>query len=206
MKQPAANKDAAWGFPDKPTLQALFDYICNKHDHAQIMDVALWCRVDRKTTIARMVLTTVNLSLFKLLRYSVRCYDEVPNFRFETYIKSEWVSKYGHSMYIPKDNANINVKRILRAPNMKCKLRILTTSTFTDDPPGRLPGQRSRIGDMIVLMDGEELSVKLRPYPEDHRFAISAGFSVTIRGGLHLLLRPLTVQWCLKTPLPDLWL
>ena len=47
-----------------------------------------------------------------------------------------------------------------------------------------MPGQGSKIGDTIVLMDGEELLVKLKPYPEDHRFVISAGFSVTIRGGL----------------------
>ena len=189
MKQPIKNKAAPWGFPDEKMLQSLFDAIRQKHDHAQIMDVALWCRVDKKTTIASMMLSTVNLPLFKLLRHAVRNYMEVPDFRFETYIKSEWVSKYGHSMYIPRDNANMNVKRILRTlfykyPNMKCKLRVLTTSTFTDDPPNKLPGQRSRIGDKIVLMDGDELSAKLKPYPEDFRFAISAGFSVTIRGGL----------------------
>ena len=92
-------------------------------------------------------------------------------------------------MYIPRDNANRNVNRILRTlfykyPDLKCKLRILTTSTFTDDPPNKLPGQRSKVGDKIVLMDGDELSAKLRPYAEDHRFALCAGFTVTIRGGL----------------------
>ena len=99
------------------------------------------------------------------------------------------MDRYGITMYVPKDTAGLNLKRILRTlifkyPALKCKFRIVTTSTFTSDVPNKPPGQRSRIGDMIVLLDGDELAAKIRPFPEDHRFVLSRGFSVTLKGGI----------------------
>ena len=78
--------------------------------------------------------------------------------------------------------------RILRTlafkyPALRCKLRIVHKSTFTDNPPNQQPGKRSRIGDVIVLLDGPELNDRLKAFPEEFKFFVNDGFSVTLRGG-----------------------
>ena len=35
-----------------------------------------------------------------------------------------------------------------------------------------------------MLFDSQELADKLRPYPEDHRFHINPGFTLTLKGGI----------------------
>ena len=61
--------------------------------------------------------------------------------------------------------------------------RQVHASTFTDNPPNHPPGKRSRIGDTIVLLDGQALYDSLRDFPEDFKFFVNDGFSVTLRGG-----------------------
>ena len=58
------------------------------------------------------------------------------------------------------------------------------TTTFDSDPPNMPTGKRSRIGDCIMLFDSQELATKLQPYPEDHRFHINPGFTLTLKGGI----------------------
>ena len=68
-------------------------------------------------------------------------------------------------------------------PALRCKLRIVHASTFTDNPPNHPPGKRSRIGDTIVLLDRQDLYDRLKDFSEDFRFFVNDGFSVTLRGG-----------------------
>ena len=108
--------------------------------------------------------------------------------KFETYAKISFIKKYGITMYAPSNNASVNPARILRTlafkyPALRCKLRIVHKSTFTDDPPNHPVGKRSRIGDTIILLDGPELNARLKNFPEEFKFFVNDGFSVTLRGG-----------------------
>ena len=92
-------------------------------------------------------------------------------------------------MYIPANQAGFRDTRILRTlaykyPALRCKMRIIHRSKFLTDPPNHPPGKRSRIGDVILLLDGEELNERLSKFPEDFKFFINDGFSVTLRGGI----------------------
>ena len=62
-------------------------------------------------------------------------------------------------------------------------MRIIHMSTFLSDPPNHPPGKRSRIGDAILLLDGEELNERLANFHEEFKFFIYDGFSVTLKGG-----------------------
>ena len=62
-------------------------------------------------------------------------------------------------------------------------MRIVHKSVFTDDPPNHPAGKRSRIGDIIILLDGPDLNERLKDFPEDFKFFVNDGFSVTLRGG-----------------------
>ena len=71
-----------------------------------------------------------------------------------------------------------------RYPALKCSLELINRSTFKDNPPGYTADRRSRIGDMIYLIDSPALAEKLKAFPEEFRFAISNGASVSLRGGI----------------------
>ena len=110
-------------------------------------------------------------------------------FKLESYVKSAFVKRYGVSMYLPREQAGLSDKRILRAlirkyPDLNTDIRVITWTTFTEEHPARQPGRRSRIGDVILLLDGDEFYLKLRKYPEEFKFYLSQGFSVTLRGGI----------------------
>ena len=158
------DRHTPWGFPDLAVLQALLDHVREVCDHDQIMAVALWVRVDA-SQIATMMLSTINLPLMNKIRHAIRCYDKVDQYKFETYAKISFIKKYGITMYVPANNASVRPARILRTlafkyPALRCKLRIVHKSVFTDDPPNRPAGKRSRIGDTIVLLDGPELQAR----------------------------------------------
>ena len=145
-------------------------------------------RVDA-AQIATMMLSTINLPLMNKVRHAIRCYDKVDQHKFETYAKISFIKKYGITMYVPANNASVRPARILRTlafkyPALRCKLRIVHKSVFTDDPPNRPAGKRSRIGDTIVLLDGPELQARLKDFPEEFKFYVNDGFSVTLRGGV----------------------
>ena len=123
-----------WGFPDKPLLQRIFDFIRLTCDHDMIMDVAQWTRVD-DAGIATIMLSTVNLPLMTQVRHAIRCFTQHPGYRFETYAKTSFVKKYGLTMYIPRENAALPTPRILRTlaykyPALRCKMRIIHQTKF----------------------------------------------------------------------------
>ena len=60
---------------------------------------------------------------------------------------------------------------------------LLSRATFKADHADKKPEARSRIGDRILLFDSPTLAEKLRKYPEDKKFLLNRGFSVTIKGG-----------------------
>ena len=136
-----------------------------------------------------MMLCTINYRLFNQVRHHIRLYDGIEGFRIETYEKAEFVKKYGLTMYVPKDNANLSPTTLIRTLMFKYKelytkdIVLLSRSTFTTDHPDKKPESRSRIGDRILLFDSPTLAEKLRPYPEDKKFMLNRGFSVTIKGG-----------------------
>ena len=92
-------------------------------------------------------------------------------------------------MYIPREQAGLRDARIIRAlcrkyPDLNVGINVITRTTFTDDPPNHPVGKRSRVGDCIILLDGEDFYMQLRKYPEDFKFQLSQGFSVTLKGGI----------------------
>ena len=189
MKKSRTNRTIPAGFLDEKELQQLFDHVRNAIDDIQIMDTVLWTRVDKATTISSMMLCTLNYRLFNEVRHAIRIYQEIEGFRIETYEKAEFVKKYGLTMYVPRDNANLSPTTLIRTLMFKCRelytkdIVLLSRSTFKTDHPDKPPEARSRIGDRIFLFDSPTLAEKLRPYPEDKKFLLNRGFSVTIKGG-----------------------
>ena len=189
MMKPKTVPSTAVLFLTTDQLQALFDHVRNTIDDIQIMDTVLWTRVEDKTKISSIMLSTVNYPLFNAVRHQIRAYQGIDNYRVETYEKAEFVKKYGLTMYIPRDNANLCPAKLVRAlmfkyPELYTKdITILSRATFTSDPPDMDPTKRSRIGDRILLFDSPSLAEKLRPFPEDKKFYLNRGFSVTIKGG-----------------------
>ena len=161
----------------------------NTIDDIQIMDTVLWTHVEAATKISSIMLSTVNYPLFNAVRHHIRAYTGIEGYRVETYEKAEFVKKYGLTMYIPRDNANLCPAKLIRAlmfkyPELYTKdITILSRATITSNPPDMDPSKRSRIGDRILLLDSPSLAEKLRPFPEDKKFFLNRGFSVTIKGG-----------------------
>ena len=76
---------SSWGFPNESQLLKMYNYVRDAADHDLIMDVCLWCRVDPKTGIASIMLSTIHLPLFKRIRHEIRIYAGFPGFKCETY-------------------------------------------------------------------------------------------------------------------------
>ena len=186
--KPLDNSTDKWGFPPAQVLQEIFDHVRDR-DEVEILDVCLWSRVEKATGIASIMLSTINLALFIETRHRIRTYTAYPGYKLETYQKSKFMDRYGLSMYVPRDNANLSPSRLLRALFYKnkqlytTKIKLLTRTTFTSDPPNHNPDARSRVGDRILLFDSAELAEKLKPYPETHKFFLSKNFSITFKGG-----------------------
>ena len=92
-------------------------------------------------------------------------------------------------MYVTRDNANLPLKRIMRSlfyknPALKSSFEAINVSKFLDNPPDYNPARRSRIGDVIYLLDSPTLADKLRAYPEEFKFQCGGGFTVTLKGGI----------------------
>ena len=122
-------------------------------------------------------------------RHVIRICADFPGWSFDTYNKRQFVKRFGISMYVTRDNANLPLKRIMRSlfyknPGLKSAFEAIHVSRFIDNPPDYNPARRSRIGDIIYLLDSPSLADKLRNYPEDFRFQCGGGFSVTLRGGI----------------------
>ena len=189
LVQRPKNSADAWSFPTEEQMRFVWDYVRNKLDSDDILDVCLWNRFDRATGITSVMLSTVNLQLMAEVRHEIRVYSGVEGIRFETYNKALFVKKYGISMYVPKEHAGLSPQRILRAVFYKHRdiytrnITLLSKHRFETNPPGFQLGQRSRIGDAIFLFDSPELATKLKKYDEDYRFTVSKGFNITLKGG-----------------------
>ena len=189
LMRKAGDTKTSWGFPCEAQLLKMYNHVRNAADHDQIMDVCLWCRVDGATGIASIMLSTINLPLFKRIRHEIRIYEGFPGFRCETYSKITFMQKYGVTLYIPKEVAGMNDKRLFKTlfrkyRHLNVKFLILTRTTFTKDHPDKPPHKRSRIGDTILLLDGPDLYEVLKSEPEDRKYFLNDGFSVTLRGGI----------------------
>ena len=176
---------SSWGFPSESQLLKLYNHVRDAADHDMIMDVCLWCRVDPKTSIASIMLLTIHLPLFKRIRHEIRIYAGFPGFKCETYSKITFMQKYGVTLYVPKEVAGMNEKRLFKTlfrkyRHLNVRFLILTRTTFTKDHPDK----RSRIGNRILLLDGPALYEVLKTEPEDKKYFLNDGFSVTLRGGI----------------------
>lgn len=181
--------DADWGFPTADTLQTMYDKIRDDLEHhLQIFDVCLWHRVD-KSGRATIMLSTINLPLMNEVRQAIRLYRGHRGYVFETYNKIRFIKRYGISLYVPKENAGYKFRTIGRTlfykyPDLRSPIEIISEATFTENHSDWTPDRRSRIGEKIYLLDSPELAKKLEKYPEDFKFRLSEGFSVTLRGGV----------------------
>ena len=159
MKKNRNNRTIPASFLLEDELQKLFDVVRNSIDDIQKMDVILWTRVDKATTISSIMLCTVNYRLFNEVRHQIRTYNGIEGHRIETYEKSEFVKKYGPTMYVPRDNTNLSPTTLIRTLMFKYKelyakdIVLLSRATFTTDHPDKKPEARSRIGDRIFLFD-----------------------------------------------------
>ena len=185
-----ATDDKAWSFPTEETMHQIWNHVRNKLDSDYILDVCLWCRFEKSTSITSLMLSTVNLPVMEEVRHEIRKYHEIVGMRFETYNKTLFIKRYGISMYLPKEQAGLSPQRVLRALFYKHRdiytrnVKLLSKHRFETNPPGYQIGQRSRIGNAILLFDSTELAEKLKPYDEDFKFNVSKGFTVTLRGGV----------------------
>ena len=119
----------------------------------------------------------------------IRVCSDFPNLAFETYNKRQFVKRFGITMYVTRDNANLPLKRIMRSlfykhPEIKSAFEAIHVSKFIDNPPNFNASRRSRIGDVIYLLDSPSLADKLRAFPEDFKFQCGGGFTVTLKGGI----------------------
>ena len=190
LVQKPLESTTAWSFPSEENMHKIWNHVRNKLDSDYILDVCLWCRFEKSTGITSFMLSTVNLPVMAEVRHEIRAYQEIEGLKFETYNKSLFIKRYGISMYLPKEQAGLTPQRILRAIFYKHRdlytrnVKLLSKHRFESNAPGYQIGQRSRIGDAIVLFDSAELAEKLRPYDEDYRFTVSKGFNVTLKGGV----------------------
>ena len=100
-----------------------------------------------------------------------------------------FMQKYSVTLYIPKEVAGMNEKRLFKTlfrkyRHLNVRFLILTRTTFTKDHPDKPPHKRSRVGDRILLLDGPALYEVLKTEPEDKKYFLNDGFSVTLRGGI----------------------
>ena len=124
MARNARNPDDPWTFPKLEVLQQLFDKVrTTLVEHPQIMDVALWIRVEKPKGVATMMLSTVNLPLMNLVRHHIRLCRDFDGLAFETYNKRQFVKRFGISMYVTKENAAIPFKRLIR--NLMYRLSLI---------------------------------------------------------------------------------
>ena len=169
LVQKPLDSTTAWGFPTEDNMHKIWNHVRNKLDSDYILDVCLWCRFEKSTGITSFMLSTVNLPVMTEVRHEIRAYQEIEGLKFETYNKSLFIKRYGISMYLPKEQAGLTPQRILRAIFYKHRdlytrnVKLLSKHRFEANAPGYQIGQRSRIGDAIVLFDSTELAEKLRP-------------------------------------------
>ena len=108
---------------------------------------------------------------------------------FDTYEKSQFVAQHGCTIYLPEQYAKMPVTLLMsilgkKYPILRRPYKILQTSVFTSEGPGYIPGRRSRIGDMILLIEGsKKFMAGLETFNEDHRFRLSGNWRIQIRGG-----------------------
>ena len=179
LLQKADTPNATWNFPTNEVMQKVFDHVRHVCDHNLILEVCQWFRVEKHTGIATIMLNTVNLPLFKEVRLQIRLYTGHAGFRLEIYSKSLFVQRYGITMYVQRENANLPAHRLLRSlfwktPELKVDVvRFICKSVFTSNPPDHPIGRRSRMGDAIYLFASPAMEEKLKTFPDDHRFAMS---------------------------------
>lgn len=98
----------AWSFPGEENMRRVWNFVRNKLDSDYILDVCLWCRVEKNTDITSLMLSTVNLPIMEQVRHEIRLYREIEGVKFETYNKTLFIKRYGISMYVPKEQAGLS--------------------------------------------------------------------------------------------------
>ena len=89
------------------------------------------------------------------------------------------------TIYVQRHNKGYLPKGMLRFlfdnyPDLISDYEILYMKRLDTNRP---IGQRSRIGDYIVVIGGEDILSKIARYPEDHVFHLSKRWRITIKGG-----------------------
>ena len=117
--------------------------------------------------IATIMMGKVNYQLLQKCRHAIRCYTRHAGYRFETYPKSSFVKKYGLTMYVPNDNADLTTKWILRIlvrkyPLLRCKMRVVHESVFINNPPNHPPGNHSLIYSNITKLPSIQVIITHR--------------------------------------------
>ena len=108
--------DKAWSFPTEETMHQIWNHVRNKLDSDYILDVCLWCRFEKSTSITSLMLSTVNLPVMEEVRHEIRKYHDIVGMRFETYNKTLFIKRYGISMYLPKEQAGLYSLTVLGWP------------------------------------------------------------------------------------------
>ena len=183
--------EGAWGFPSKEDLEKMFEEVRQSIDNDDILEAAIWCGVNKATTIATVLLNTKYFSAMQEFRQAVRNYDGIEGRKYNTYPKNKFVKQNGATIYIPRKYAKWNRHRIMRFlfkayPDLKASYTILHETHYTAEAPGYKTGQRSQIGDLILKLEGREFLDGLRKYRNDATFNLGGDWKISIRGGIRL--------------------
>ena len=178
-----------WEFPTQKVLHDLFDAVRASIPHMDILRTMVRATVDPQTKIAEIELNTRNYTVFQMVRERIRAYNKVPSSTFDTYEKRHFIEKHGFTLYVPSQYATMPPTLIMAIlcenhPQLHHPYKILQTSRFTTEAPGHIPGRKSRIGAMILLVEGSKPFMDgLAEFPEEYRFRLSGSWRMQIRGG-----------------------
>ena len=128
------------------------------------------------------------MPVFNLIRQSIRTYKGKEGFTFESYSKIAFMKQNALTIYVPR-----KYKWAVYIPLMRklfdnyhsliSDYNHLYTMTFTADRDDKKPDQRSRIGDKIIVIGGNDIMNKIQAFPENFVFHIMQRWKITIRGG-----------------------
>ena len=182
--------NAPWAFPNYEMMEDLYDSIMSELviDEPNVFDVAITYGVDKSSGMASITLYTLNMPVFNLVRQAIRSYTGKEGYTFESYSKIAFMKQNALTIYVPR-----KYKWAVYIPLMRklfdnyhsliSDYQHLYTMTFTADRDDRQPGQRSRIGDKIIVLGGNDLMTKIQAFPENFVFHIMERWKITIRGG-----------------------
>ena len=127
-----------------------FNRLNNKNNYYNIYLPVITNTVHNTLLTSRTYENTYNILaiptslLTQQARHMIRVCTDFDGLAFETYNKRQFVKRFGITMYVTRDNANLPLKRLMRSifykhPDLKSSFEAIHVSRFLDNPPGFNP-------------------------------------------------------------------